>query len=138
MKTTIAFRYLAAFIPLALALAACSSPDRTAPDKMASDSSQAPRVPASAASETGFVYTANERGNTISVIDLSTGQVNDIATPITPHNVQVSRDGRRLLAVGPVAVIDAQGKAGLRDELRSRQGTERNYVQKRTSLRGDS
>lgn len=55
--------------------------------------------------ETGFVYTANERGNSISVIDLRTGQMHEIATPITPHNVQVSRDGRRLLAVGPVAAM---------------------------------
>ena len=103
MKATIAFRYLAAFILLALGLAACSSPDRAASDKIAGDSGQPPRVTASATSETGFVYTANERGNSISVIDLSTGQVKDVATRITPHNVQVSRDGRRLLAVGPVA-----------------------------------
>jgi len=123
MKATIAFRYLAAFIPLALALAACSSPDRTAPDKMASDSSQAPRVPASAASETGFVYTANERGNTISVIDLSTGQVNDTATPITPHNVQVSRDGRRLLAVGPVAAMTGnQARMKMNDDAEMARG----------------
>lgn len=84
--TTLAFRHLAPFILLAVVAAACSSP-------------------ALPALETGFVYTANERGNSISVIDLSTGQVTDIATPITPHNVQVSRDGRRLLAVGPVAAI---------------------------------
>ncbi len=97
--------YLAAFILLALVLVACSSPDRTTPDKMTSDRSQALHAPASRTSETGFVYTANERGNSISVIDLSTGQVKDIATRITPHNVQVSRDGRRLLAVGPVAAM---------------------------------
>ena len=50
----------------------------------------------------GFVYTADERGNSISVIDLSTAQVKDIATRISPHNVQVSHDGRLLLAVGAV------------------------------------
>ncbi len=105
MKTTIAFRHLAVLILLASALVACSSPDRTTPDKMTSDSSQTPRAPGFPTSETGFVYTANERGNSISVIDLSTGQVKDIATRITPHNVQVSRDGRRLLAVGPVAAV---------------------------------
>lgn len=92
MKKTIGFLHFTALI--LLALVACSSPDRTPPDKMTSD-----RL------ETGFVYTANERGNSISVIDLSTGQVKDIATRITPHNVQVSRDGRRLLAVGPVAAM---------------------------------
>lgn len=56
-------------------------------------------------SEAGFVYTANEDGNSISVIDLSTGQVRDVATRISPHNVQVSRDGRLLLAVGTVAAM---------------------------------
>ena len=55
--------------------------------------------------EAGFVYTADERGNSISVIDLSTGQAKDTATRISPHNVQVSRDGRLLLAVGPVAAM---------------------------------
>lgn len=105
MTTTIAIRPLAALILAAVGLAACSSPDRTVPNKIASGRSQAPRAPTSTASETSFVYTANERGDSISVIDLSTGQVKDIATRITPHNVQVSRDGRRLLAVGPVAAM---------------------------------
>lgn len=50
----------------------------------------------------GFVYTANERGNSISVLDVGTGQVKTMVTPITPHNVQASHDGRLLLAVGPV------------------------------------
>ena len=98
-------RHLAVLILLASGFFACSSPDRTTPDKMPSDRNQAPRAPGFPASETGFVYTANERGNSISVIDLSTGQVKEIATRITPHNVQVSRDGRRLLAVGPVAAM---------------------------------
>lgn len=53
--------------------------------------------------ERGFVYTANERGNSVSVIDLSTGQVKTIAVRISPHNVQVSRDGRLLLVVGMLA-----------------------------------
>src|SRR3990170_7337432 len=105
MKKPIALRHLAALILLASVFVACSRPDGTTPDKIASDRSQASRAPASPTSETGFVYTANERGNSISVIDLSTGQVKDIATRITPHNVQVSRDGRRLLAVGPVTVM---------------------------------
>ena len=50
--------------------------------------------------ERGFVYTADERGNSVSVIDLSTGQVKTIPVRISPHNVQVSRDGRLLLVVG--------------------------------------
>ena len=53
--------------------------------------------------ERGFVYTANERGNSVSVIDLSTGQVKTIAVRISPHNVQISRDGRLLLVVGMLA-----------------------------------
>lgn len=59
------------------------------------------------ATETGFVYTANERENSISAIDVGTGQVKNILTRITPHNVQISRDGRLLLAVGQVADMTA-------------------------------
>ena len=55
------------------------------------------------AAETEFVYTANEGGNSISAIDVGTGQVKNIVTPITPHNLQISRDSRLLLAVGAVA-----------------------------------
>ncbi len=64
------------------------------------------RLPIVSAAE-GFVYTANERGNSISAIDGGAGQVKNIVTRITPHNVQVSRDGRLLLAVGPVADMTA-------------------------------
>lgn len=49
---------------------------------------------------TGLVYTANERGNSISMIDLRTGRVETVPIPISPHNVQVTADGARLLAVG--------------------------------------
>lgn len=54
-------------------------------------------VPAIAA---GFVYTADEHGNSISAIDLSTGEVETVPIPISPHNVQITADGSRLLAVG--------------------------------------
>lgn len=60
------------------------------------------RQPIVSAAE-GFVYPANERGNSISTIDVGTGQVKNIVTRITPHDVQVSRDDQLLLAVGPVA-----------------------------------
>ncbi|MDX9834321.1 MAG: cytochrome D1 domain-containing protein [Desulfobulbus sp.] len=60
---------------------------------------QVPAVPP----EAGFVYTANERDHSISAINVSTGQVSNILVPFTPHNVQVSRDGRLLLVVGPAA-----------------------------------
>ena len=52
------------------------------------------------ASGTGFVYSANEGEDSISRIDLATGQVMTLSLPVTPHNVQISRDGRRLFAVG--------------------------------------
>lgn len=56
--------------------------------------------------EAGFVYTANEQGHSISMIDLSTGQVKEIATHVSPHNVQASPDGHLLLAVGAVEKSD--------------------------------
>lgn len=58
---------------------------------------------AAPANGAGFVYTANEGGNSISAIDLRSGQVKTTAVSISPHNVQISRDGRLLLAVGMVA-----------------------------------
>lgn len=55
------------------------------------------------APETGFVYTADAEGSSISVIDLGSGQVKTVPVRISPHNVQVSRDGRLVLAVGMLA-----------------------------------
>ena len=59
---------------------------------------------------TGFVYTADEGGNTISTINLATGEVAINPATFSPHNVQVTVDGARLLAVGvaPMAA-GAQG-----------------------------
>ncbi len=51
----------------------------------------------------GFVYTADEHGNSISVIDLSTSLVTVVPVTISPHNIQVSADGARVLAVGEPA-----------------------------------
>ncbi len=48
----------------------------------------------------GFVYTANEGDNSLSRIDLSTGEVLTVPTAVTPHNVQITPDGETLLAVG--------------------------------------
>ena len=73
-----------------------------------SGAAQGQRVatPATASTtETGFVYTADERGNSISIVDLSTAQVTTIPVCISPHNVQVSRDGRLALVVGMVAGV---------------------------------
>ena len=55
------------------------------------------------ASSTGFVYSANEGADSISRIDQATGRVMTLPLPVTPHNVQISRDGRRLFAVGAMA-----------------------------------
>jgi YVTN family beta-propeller protein len=52
---------------------------------------------------TGFVYTADEHGNSISTIDLATGLVETVSTPISPHNVQITPDEVWLLAVGDPA-----------------------------------
>ena len=62
---------------------------------------------------TGFVYTADEAGNTISTINLATGQVAIVPAKLSPHNAQVSADGARLLVVGDASMpAGAQGHGG--------------------------
>ena len=56
-------------------------------------------------SDGGFVYTANEGGNSVSRIDLSTGEVLTVPTTVTPHNLQITPDGKTLLAVGTEAMM---------------------------------
>lgn len=48
----------------------------------------------------GSVYTADERGSSVTSIDLSTGAIEIAPVAVTPHNVQITADGTRLLAVG--------------------------------------
>ncbi|WP_338283843.1 YVTN family beta-propeller repeat protein [Sinorhizobium sp. KGO-5] len=48
----------------------------------------------------GFVYTADEHGNSVSRIDLKSGKVDIVPVDITPHNVQFVPGNSRLLAVG--------------------------------------
>jgi YVTN family beta-propeller protein len=50
----------------------------------------------------GTVFTADEKGGTISKINLATGQVETVNVSIFPHNVQISSDGEWLAAVGDV------------------------------------
>lgn len=73
----------------------------------------APSVPATVAVPLGVgdVYTANERGGSISRIDLATGRVTTVAVGFLPHNVQVAADGRRILVVGspPGAMSEMRG-----------------------------
>ncbi len=75
-------------------------------------------LPLSAA-EKGFVYTANEQGRSISVINISTGQVKTIPILISPHNVQISHDGRLLLAVGSLSDMTDDPKVA-KDNKRGR------------------
>jgi YVTN family beta-propeller protein len=61
----------------------------------------------------GFVYTADEYGNTVSAVDLASGQVQTVPVAISPHNIQVTADSGRLLAVGnPAAEDHGHGEAG--------------------------
>ena len=57
-------------------------------------------------SPTGYVYTADEYGNSLSKVDLSAGSVETVAIPISPHNVQITPDGTRVMAVGAPATDD--------------------------------
>ena len=63
---------------------------------------------AGTASGRGIVYTADERGNSVTAITLESGKVTTVRVPITPHNVQISGDGQRILAVG--MGVEAHGK----------------------------
>jgi YVTN family beta-propeller protein len=107
----------------ALSFTGCSpSQGRTREPLEANDANDAyvaqysPPVPAS-----GFVYTANERGRSISVIDLSSGWVKTVATRIEPHNVQISPDGSLLLVVGGLPPKDDDAADG-RDEIVAERG----------------
>ncbi len=53
-----------------------------------------------AQNSSGFVYTADENGNTVSQIDLASGQVTTVAVPVTPHNIQVVPGRNLVLVVG--------------------------------------
>src|SRR3989338_755940 len=63
------------------------------------------------AAPSGTVYTANERAGSISQVRLASGEVKTTALTIAPHNLQVSDDGRWLLAVGMPAHGEHQGGA---------------------------
>lgn len=56
-----------------------------------------------AAPDQGFVYTANEHGNSVSMIELSSNRVTTVDVRIAPHNLQISADKRLLLVTGPLA-----------------------------------
>lgn len=90
---------------LVVLVAACSRPAAVRQERTGNSNGSSAAASSEVLPGAGFVFTADERGNSITVIDLSTGQVRSIAMSISPHNVQVSSDGRLLLAVGPVAAM---------------------------------
>ena len=48
----------------------------------------------------GHIFTADEHGSSISMIDIRNGEVLTVPIPIAPHNVDLTSDRRLLLAVG--------------------------------------
>ena len=65
----------------------------------------------------GSVYTADEYGNSISRIDLASGQVQTVPVPISPHNVDLSADGGTLLAVGePAEMMAGHGQEAMKPD----------------------
>ncbi|WP_299358634.1 DUF305 domain-containing protein [uncultured Paracoccus sp.] len=60
----------------------------------------------------GTVYSANEGGNSISALDLGSGSVNTVPIPVAPHNVDLTPNGKLLLAVGDPAAEGDHGSDG--------------------------
>lgn len=60
----------------------------------------------------GFVYTADEHGNSVSRIALETGKVQTRPLRIAPHNVQVVPSGNLLLVVGLPVRDESRGAHG--------------------------
>jgi YVTN family beta-propeller protein len=65
----------------------------------------------------GVVYTANERDGSITRLQLETGAKQTTKVEITPHNVEVSPDGKRLLAVGVSSHRAHASHAGAKGQL---------------------
>lgn len=68
----------------------------------------------------GSVYTTDEDGDSVTRVDLATGEATRIDVPISPHNLQISEDGALLLVTGPLADAHAHGDA--HDEAAGRGG----------------
>ncbi|WP_395021319.1 cytochrome D1 domain-containing protein [Dongia sp.] len=75
-------------------------------------------------SMSGFVYTADEYGNSMSAINLTDGHVQTLPVAISPHNIQISADGRRLFAVGNPAAMEGhdQAQTGQETEMEGMKG----------------
>jgi YVTN family beta-propeller protein len=90
-----------------LLLTACPSPGERAPDAV--DAVELARVDNG---PVGFVFTADEDGNSVTRVDLATGETARTALPISPHNLQISADGHLLMVVGSLADhVHANGNA---------------------------
>ena len=107
--------FLFAAMPSLLIFSACSQQNTSQSNQNQSNQNQSSQnqniqnvsPPAQTATkESGFVYTADERGNSISVIDLATNQAQKIPISVAPHNIQISQDGSLLLVVGAPATGD--------------------------------
>ena len=93
----------------ALTLAACGGSADEARQPVADTTGASGAAPTAAVGE-GTVYTADEGSNALSAIDLASDRVTTVPLGITPHNVQVSADGRLLLTIGPVAAARGHGE----------------------------
>jgi len=61
---------------------------------------------------TGTVFTADEKGGSVSAIDLASGQVRSKPLSIMPHNAQISGDGQALLLVGMAGHHSGEANTG--------------------------
>ncbi|MBS2132133.1 beta-propeller fold lactonase family protein (plasmid) [Burkholderia thailandensis] len=81
------------------------------------------QTPYAAGQPEGVVYSANEGDNSISEIELGNPTVRTTKVPIVPHNVQVTPDGKALLAVGmPVSSHAMHDMNGMRPMETGAQG----------------
>jgi YVTN family beta-propeller protein len=65
-----------------------------------------------AQARSSYVFTTDEGANTLSRIDLTTGEVRAFPLPIRPHNVQASTDGSRVIVAGPVVTGEGHQEHG--------------------------
>jgi len=94
--------FLFAAMPLSLIFSGCNQ-QSAMPDNQHQSNKNILSPTNTATKESGFIYTADERGNSISVVDLAANQAQKIPIGISPHNIQISQDGRLLLVVGAPA-----------------------------------
>jgi YVTN family beta-propeller protein len=79
-----------------LALATVGCP---APEERPADPDGAPGQDPAALE--GFVFTADEAGNSATRLELATGETHRVPLDVSPHNIQASDDGSLILIVGP-------------------------------------